>query len=90
MTRTINRDLFRKIHEQITNHPESHDQGSFEGVDYTCGTTRCVAGWANWFTRDPDMPAWTFQANNEQKAARVLGIYERTSRFSSSGIGYIA
>lgn len=39
----INTDMFRRIHEQITAHPETHYQGTFEA---DCGTTRCVAGWA--------------------------------------------
>ena len=40
-------DIWRKIDAQITNHPESHDQGDFEDdLDRDgCGTTRCVAGW---------------------------------------------
>lgn len=42
----VNRELFQKIHEVITLHPEQHDQGTWEESDPTCGTTRCVAGWA--------------------------------------------
>jgi len=38
-----NRELFQKIHEQISAHPDTHYQGSWETG---CGTTRCVAGWA--------------------------------------------
>lgn len=40
---TINTELFQKVYDQITKHPETHDQSIFEGG---CGTTRCVAGWA--------------------------------------------
>jgi len=47
-----NTDLFRKIHDQITTHPESHDQGDWESP---CGTTRCVAGWALHLT-EPHLP----------------------------------
>lgn len=39
----INTAMFRRIHDQITAHPETHDQGVFES---RCGTTRCIAGWA--------------------------------------------
>ncbi|QMP84435.1 hypothetical protein HUN42_00057 [Streptomyces phage Dagobah] len=42
----VNRELFQKIHEVITLHPEQHDQSVWEEPDPTCGTTRCVAGWA--------------------------------------------
>jgi len=37
----LNIPLFQKIHDQIDNSPESHNQGTWE-----CGTSRCVAGWA--------------------------------------------
>ncbi len=43
----FNRELFQKIHDQITGHPETHNQDSWESL---CGTTRCVAGWAVHFT----------------------------------------
>ncbi len=39
----LNRELFQKIHQQITDHPETHHQSYWETA---CGTTRCVAGWA--------------------------------------------
>lgn len=40
-----NTELFKKIHDVISVHPELHDQAFFqEGTG--CGTTRCVAGWA--------------------------------------------
>lgn len=42
----INTAMFRRIHDQITAHPETHDQGVFEA---SCGTTRCIAGWAIYF-----------------------------------------
>lgn len=45
---TINTDMFQKIYDQISQHPETHDQMSFEKSSY-CGTTRCVAGWAIYF-----------------------------------------
>lgn len=43
----MNVQLFKKIHDQITLQPETHDQWSWEAFDYdSCETTRCVAGWA--------------------------------------------
>lgn len=39
----LNRELFQKIHQQITDRPETHDQSSWETA---CGTSRCIAGWA--------------------------------------------
>lgn len=57
-----NRELFKKIYDQITTDPKSHDQMSWtefaiDGSSYSnefapqqnpedCGTTRCVGGWA--------------------------------------------
>jgi hypothetical protein len=46
---TINTELFQKIYDQITLHPEQHDQAGFEYRDEyrdECGTIRCIAGWA--------------------------------------------
>lgn len=45
----INTAMFQRIHHQITTHPESHNQSFFEMAAVSCGTTRCVAGWAVWF-----------------------------------------
>jgi hypothetical protein len=51
-----NRELFKKIYDQITTHPEHHWQDVWEAEvsefdsrrsgDPLCGTARCVAGWA--------------------------------------------
>ncbi len=40
-----NTELFKKINEVISTRPEEHDQGTYES-GRSCGTTRCVAGWA--------------------------------------------
>ena len=40
-----NLDLMRAVREQITKHPETHDQTSW-GERTKCGTTHCIAGWA--------------------------------------------
>lgn len=57
-------ELWKKIDKQITDHPETHFQGSWE-ADYSefpglrgdglemCGTTRCLAGWAIAFNSLP-------------------------------------
>lgn len=46
----LNIDLFRKVHEQITAFPQTHDQSTYMFVDESdrtvCGTTHCIAGWA--------------------------------------------
>lgn len=43
----INTELFQKVFDQIDQHRETHDQGSFENYgEEGCNTTRCVAGWA--------------------------------------------
>lgn len=47
----VNEELFRKIRDQITLQPETHDQSRWEGYDHDpCGTAICVAGWAIHFT----------------------------------------
>lgn len=40
-----NLDLLRAVREQITTHPETHDQRSW-AKRAKCGTTHCIAGWA--------------------------------------------
>jgi len=40
-----NTDLMIEIRNQITNHPETHNQKSW-GSRTDCGTTHCIAGWA--------------------------------------------
>lgn len=53
----VNTELFQKIHEQFQREPETHYQGDWvwrrlglaDSTGY-CGTTRCVAGWANFFS----------------------------------------
>lgn len=67
----VNTELFKKIYKQITEHPESHDQGLYEAnVEWNgatrndglpvCGTTRCVAGWAIRFAHpDKDLAQGT-------------------------------
>ncbi|MFD4474633.1 hypothetical protein ACFWPU_00750 [Streptomyces sp. NPDC058471] len=42
---TYQTDLMIQVREQCKMNPESHDQGGYEG-EGSCGTTRCVAGWA--------------------------------------------
>lgn len=53
---TINTEMFQKVYDQITQHPETHYQGTWENGyggydDDECGTTRCVAGWAVAFAK---------------------------------------
>lgn len=40
-----NVDLMLQVREQITAHPETHNQASWV-YRTTCGTTMCIAGWA--------------------------------------------
>lgn len=42
---TINTEMFQRVYDQITQHPETHNQVVFEEATH-CGTKRCVAGWA--------------------------------------------
>lgn len=41
-----NVDLMLAVREQITSHPETHDQDSWGRRGPECGTTHCIAGWA--------------------------------------------
>lgn len=40
-----NTELFKQINEVISTRPKEHDQATYESWQ-SCGTTRCVAGWA--------------------------------------------
>ena len=42
---SINRELFRKVAEQVEDRPDLHDQAEW-GASPACGTVRCVGGWA--------------------------------------------
>lgn len=42
----INVKLFKRIYDRITAEPRSLDMNTWEDHDSSCGTTRCVAGWA--------------------------------------------
>lgn len=44
--RPYNVDLMVKIREQITKHPETHDQEHWGRENVLCGTAHCIAGWA--------------------------------------------
>lgn len=41
-----NRELFQKIHDVISVRPDEHLQSTWEWGSGTCGTVRCVGGWA--------------------------------------------
>lgn len=48
---TVNKAMFAEVHRLITEFPELHDQRNWElpaEKSDTCGTTRCIAGWAVW------------------------------------------
>ncbi|MFE6846535.1 hypothetical protein [Streptomyces sp. NPDC057686] len=76
----INQDLFRQVYEQICRVPESHCQSTWEDGHGSCGTARCVGGWALYFT-DPHA---TFEETARnlgfaadgwcEAAAKVLGL----------------
>lgn len=52
-----NKELFRKIRDQINADPNSHNQGAWEFIG-GCGTSRCIAGWAIHLTY-PDQSVFT-------------------------------
>jgi hypothetical protein len=75
---TLNRDLLRQIADRIEREPERFNLSSWisgavdaaEDLEHACGTTACVAGWANLLTgaltRD--------ELADDARAARVLGL----------------
>lgn len=50
-----NQERFQQIYDQITRHPERHNQREWERSTLSCGTQYCVAGWALFF-EDPESP----------------------------------
>ena len=80
-----NLDLMRAVREQITKHPETHDQASW-GERTECGTTHCIAGWAcalsgdafEWATDDADgtfaLTVTTPRTHIDVRAAELLGL----------------
>lgn len=52
---TVNQELFTKIRDEIEAHPDTHNQDVWESSSYpVCGTVRCTAGWALYFTHPED------------------------------------
>lgn len=46
ISKGMNVEAFRKIHAQISAEPETLEMAHWEEASFTCGTTRCIAGWA--------------------------------------------
>lgn len=80
----INEPVFiarrQQVLEQITVHPETHDQGSWE-YPVDCGTSRCVAGWAIHFDAPAARDIW--EAKSE--AAHRLGLNGYIATYSQVG-----
>lgn len=85
----LNLPLFQKVYDQITSQPETFDMESWESDDEyedSCGTTRCVAGWALYFHEGqrvfdynyPEEPVSTFQDCDDHtvpaRACKALGL----------------
>lgn len=78
----MNTELFKKIDEVLTEHPERHNQESWES---TCLTTRCVAGWAiHLATGEPLYVA------RELHHPSVFGLAEQLGLPRSTGFSKIA
>lgn len=55
----INTELFAKVRDVIKDQPDQHDQSTWESVlTESCGTTRCVAGWAIHLTTGEKVVHW--------------------------------
>lgn len=81
-----NIDLLKKVLKQITEDPDSHDQGEWE-IQTPCGTTRCVGGWALHLSSQ-QVYAEGYglvlgQDSSAARAAHVLGLngFERDALF---------
>lgn len=91
---TYNLDLMRAVREQITKHPETHDQKGW-GIRTKCGTTHCIAGWAcalsgdafSWQADDVGVEATAFVPRSggfiEDRGQDLLGLdaFEANSLF---------
>lgn len=72
--------MFKKVHDQITQHPELHEQDDWEQTPVReCGTQRCVGGWTLHFLNPGrDVLATTLlldeHGRTDRAAARVLGL----------------
>jgi hypothetical protein len=63
-----NVEMLQRVLAQITEHPETHNQNTWES---RCGTTRCVAGWAIYFASvDAGVPA-----QGVTLSVRVRGVF---------------
>lgn len=71
----INQELFQKIYDQISQHPETHGQSTWEAAR-GCGTTRCVAGWAINFVHNMGVYQWsdTSDVDIAVEGRRLLGL----------------
>lgn len=56
----INTELFALVRDAIKGQPGRHDQSTWEStnVETSCGTTRCVAGWAIHLTTGEKVFHW--------------------------------
>jgi len=70
------RELRKQVYKQIDADPDTFDMSSWESsVDVTgarCGTTRCVAGWAQFFARGEVFPHDAVSV--KQDAITLLGL----------------
>jgi hypothetical protein len=64
-----NVDLMLAVREQITSHPETHDQTMW-GRKTECGTTYCIAGWAAVLSGAE--PLWDIDIDDTEEAATAL------------------
>ena len=72
---TVNKELFQKIHVQITAMPKSLDMNDW-GRKSECGTTMCVAGWAVALSHEPTDLDWTVSGYGLPD--RLTGVYTRS------------
>lgn len=74
----INEPLLRQTVKYIENNPEGWNQAQFESHE-TCGTTRCLAGWAIALHHGEFTDIYKtipFDYNASQYAAELLGLTE--------------
>lgn len=64
--------LAEVVLEQVTRHPETHDQGSYGMKGYECGTVACIAGWTVILSPTPGVePVWRGRPGEEH----VSGVF---------------
>lgn len=65
----MNTELFKKVHEVINDDLDQFDMDAWE--DNSCGTTRCVGGWAIYFAAG-EVPLYNWESSGVSEEVIAL------------------